>query len=53
MKVVMFSNFINHHQLPIANAFNSIPDVDYVFVATTPFDEQRSIMGYKDENTKY
>ena len=53
MKIVMYSNFINHHQLPIANAFNNIPEVEYIFVATTPFDNQRAEMGYKDENARY
>lgn len=53
MKIVMYSNFINHHQLPIAIAFNKIPGVEYIFVATTPFDRQRAKMGYKDENRKY
>lgn len=53
MKIVMYSNFINHHQLPLAEAFNSISGVEYIFVATTPFDMQRAAMGYKDENARY
>ena len=53
MKIVMYSNFINHHQLPLAEAFNSISGVEYIFVATTPFDTQRAAMGYKDENARY
>ena len=51
MDVVFISNYINHHQLPLAKAFNSLPGVDYTFVATTPFDQSRAQMGYKDENT--
>ena len=54
MKIILFSNFINHHQLPLANAFRSIPGVEYTFVATTPFNaSERAAMGYKDENEAY
>ena len=53
MRIAVFSNYINHHQLPLAEAFNSLPDVEYVFVATTPFDTDRAAMGYKDVNSKY
>lgn len=53
MKVVQFSNYINHHQIPLANAFNSISGVEYIFVATTPFNAKRAAMGYTDENSKY
>ena len=53
MKIVMYSNFINHHQLPLAEAFSSISGVEYIFVATTPFDIHRAAMGYKDENAQY
>lgn len=49
----MYSNFINHHQLPLAQAFNSLPGAEYIFVATTPFDTQRAAMGYQDENSKH
>lgn len=53
MKVIFFSNYINHHQLPLAYAFNRIPGVNYIFVATTPFNEKRAQMGYRDENERY
>lgn len=53
MKVVLYSNYINHHQIPLAEAFNSIKGVEYIFVATTPFDSKRASMGYEDENTKH
>lgn len=53
MRIVVYSNFINHHQIPLAKAFNCIPNVEYIFVATTPFDIQRQAMGYKDENKLY
>ena len=50
MDVVLFSNYINHHQLPLAQALNSLHGVNYTFVATTPFNISRAQMGYKDEN---
>ena len=53
MKVVFFSNYLNHHQLPLAHAFSGIPYITYTFVATTPFNEKRAQMGYKDENKNY
>ena len=53
MKIVLFSNFLNHHQIPLASAFNKTKDVEYVFVANTPFDQQRKAMGYEDVNRKY
>lgn len=53
MRIVMFSNYLNHHQYPLAEAFNSFQNVEYIFVATTPFNDKRSAMGYKDENSKY
>lgn len=54
MKIILFSNFINHHQLPLAHAFREIPGVEYTFVATTPFNAaERQAMGYKDENNAH
>ena len=53
MKIVLYSNYMNHHQLPLANAFNEIKDVEYIFVANTPFDKKRKAVGYEDMNRKY
>lgn len=53
MLIASFSNYLNHHQIPLANAFNRIKGVEYVFVATTPFNKKRLSMGYKDENKQY
>lgn len=33
MKITFFSNYFNAHQLPLAQSFNSIPDVDFTFVS--------------------
>ena len=39
--------------MPLAQEFNALPEVEYIFVATTPFDTQRAEMGYIDENKRY
>lgn len=46
MKVALFSNAINHHQLPFALAMNSIPGVDYVYISTRPMSKERISMGW-------
>ena len=53
MRIVMFSNYLNHHQYPLAEAFNALPGVEYTFVATTHFNDKRAAMGYKDVNSQY
>lgn len=49
----MYSNYLNHHQIPLAEAFGKIPGVEYIFAATMPFDTNRAKMGYKDENNRH
>ena len=53
MKVTFISNYLNHHQLPLAKALLDIPEIDYTFVATTPFNTERAAMGYKDINKEF
>lgn len=48
MKIVFLSNFFNHHQAFISNAFDRNPKVDYSFVATTEVPEKRKKLGYSD-----
>lgn len=52
MKVTFFSNFMNHHQLPIAEEFINL-GIDYTFVATEPIEQERITLGYDDMNKKY
>ena len=33
MRITFFSNFLNVHQLPLANEFNAMEGVDYTFVS--------------------
>lgn len=53
MKVVFFSNFLNHHQLPLCEAFCAQEGVEFVFVATEPISEDRLEQGYADMNAAY
>lgn len=49
MKIVYCSNFMNHHQLPLAEAFWKLGH-EYTFLADTPIPQQRVAFGYKDMN---
>ncbi|MBE5741948.1 MAG: glycosyltransferase family 4 protein [Clostridiales bacterium] len=53
MKIAFFSNFLNHHQLPLCEEFNKKQDVEFVFVATEPISQDRLDMGYADMNKQY
>ena len=48
MKVVFFSNFLNHHQAPFCEEMVKRLGKDFVFVATTPIPSERKNMGYYD-----
>lgn len=52
-KIAFFSNFLNHHQLPLCLAFSKMNGVEFVFVATTPIPQERLNMGYADMNHAY
>lgn len=53
MVIVLFSNYLNHHQLPILEAFNAIPYINYYFVATETIPEFRIKLGYKKIESEY
>lgn len=53
MKIVFFSNFLNHHQLPICKAFLSKSNVEFIFVATEELPNERKQMNYRDMNHLY
>lgn len=53
MKIAFFSNFLNHHQLPMCEAFCARSDVDFVFVACEKISDDRINMGYQDMNCTY
>ena len=49
MKIVFISNYHNHHQIPLCDAFvNAIGD-GFIFVATEKVPEERIKFGYKHE----
>lgn len=50
-KLVFFSNYLNHHQVPLADAFYDILGDDYAFVATMPV-EAEHLKGGKDYSSR-
>ncbi len=53
MTISFFSNFMNHHQLPLCLALSANCDVEFKFIATTPVPAERIDMGYYDMNSKW
>lgn len=53
MKIAFFSNFLNHHQLPLCMEFIACDDIEFTFVATQPIPQERLNMNYEDMNEKY
>jgi glycosyltransferase involved in cell wall biosynthesis len=52
MRVIFLSNFLNHHQLPLAQAFQK-QGAKYTFVASDPVPQERLSMGYQDMNDMF
>lgn len=50
MTITFISNFFNGHVRPICDAFHLMPDVTFIFIATTEMNEIRLSMGLSDEN---
>lgn len=48
MEAVFLSNFYNHHQMPVSRALYHHLGGKYTFIATTPMDDERHAMGYKE-----
>lgn len=53
MQIVFYSNFLNHHQLPLCLAMDKLTGGKFTFVATTPVPQARLNMGYHDMNKQY
>ena len=53
MKIVFISNFMNHHQLPVAEKLYEMLGDDYKFIALEGLPEERRTMGYADMNHQY
>lgn len=54
MKIAFFSNFLNHHQLPLCEAFlSAVGEENFRFVATMSITKERLELGYLDMNEMY
>lgn len=53
MRVVFVSNYLNHHQLPLALALHGAENVEFTFIATKEITEYRKNLGYKEYNLLY
>ncbi len=47
-KVVMVSNYINHHQIPFCEAMYRNLNGEFVFIQTQPMEQERVAMGWQD-----
>ena len=50
MTIAFFSNFMNHHQLPLCKALMDQPNLDFVFIASMALPEEQRKVGYDDMN---
>lgn len=53
MTITFFSNYLNHHQLPLCLEFQKKLGNDFKFVAATPISKERLALGYDDMNSSY
>ncbi len=51
--IVFLSNYFNHHQSALSDAFYRLTAGDYRFIATEPMTEERLKMGWGGENSPY
>lgn len=52
MKIAFFTNFINHHQVHVADELYHTEGVDYTFIATEPMPDSFKKAGYPDYSTR-
>lgn len=53
MRIVFISNYLNHHQLPLCNAFLNMQEIEFKFIAVEPVSQERLTFGYSDLDSKY
>ncbi len=53
MIIAFISNYLNHHQLPLALSFYNMKGVDYYFLAVSETPDFRLKLGYQEMNDKY
>jgi len=47
-KMIMVSNYINHHQIPFCNVMYALLGGDFAFCQTEPMEEERVKMGWQE-----
>lgn len=52
MRIAFYSNFINHHQVPLSDELYKLTNGDYRFIATIPLPESFAKNGYEDYSYK-
>lgn len=52
-KVVFFSNYLNHHQLPFCNELVKLTNNNFNFVSQKAISEKRIALGYKNISNDY
>lgn len=53
MKIVLFSNYLNHHQIPFAESMNAIDGIEFIFVSVSGVPEFRKKLGYLEYEKPY
>ena len=53
MKVVFFTNFLTHHQLPFCQEMYRVYGKDFILVSTEKINQERINLGYEDLDNKY
>jgi glycosyltransferase involved in cell wall biosynthesis len=53
MVVSFFSNFLNHHQIPLCEELYRLLEGNFYFVATEKINQERLGMGYQDESMNH
>ena len=53
MIITFYSNFLNHHQLPLCQELLRLTNNNFFFVATLPTPDDRLKLGYHDMNKDY
>ena len=53
MKIVVLSNFFNHHQKPLADALDNATKHQFRFVSTASMSEEREKMGWSASDASY
>lgn len=53
MKIALFSNYLNHHQLPFCTKMNELTNNQFFFVATSRVSPERLKLGYHDGNKEF